>query len=83
MIDERPERARIVFDSLELESYSTEFPLAHIPFFSQHRPRIERIAVAHALKSIAFAVVTVALASQTSIKGFATLEEALGWARGR
>jgi hypothetical protein len=79
MIEERPERSRIVFDSLDLEGYSAEFPLAHIPFFARHRARI---GVAHTLRSIAFALATVALGSQTSIKGFGTLEETLSGVRG-
>jgi len=71
----------MVFDTLELESYSPNFPLSHIAFFKEHRGQIDRIAVAHELKSIAFAVATIALASQTNIKGFASVNEALRWLR--
>jgi hypothetical protein len=38
--------------------------------------------VAHELRSVAFAIATVSLASNTNIKGFASVAEALNWLRG-
>lgn len=81
IIEARHDRVSLVFDTLELESYSTEFPLSHVVLFRKYRERIHRIAVAHELKSIAFAVATIALASQTNIKGFSSVQEALRWVR--
>jgi hypothetical protein len=82
LIDAEAGRVSLLFDTIELESYSPSFSLAHIDFFKNYRARLNRIAVAHELKSIVFAISTVALASSTTIKGFATRAEALGWILG-
>ena len=81
LIESETGRVSIVFETLEIESYSPEFPLNHIEFFKKWRDRIHKIAVVHSLKSIAFAVATVSLASNTNIKGFSSASEALGWLR--
>lgn len=69
----------ILFEAMHLESYSPKFPLAHIDFFRNYHSRLDRIAVAHVLKSISFAIATVSLASDTNIKGFPAVAEALVW----
>lgn len=79
LIDRQQGRVCILFDAMELESYSPKFPLAHIDFFRDYHPRLGRIAVAHLLKSISFAIATVSLASNTDIKGFPSLAEATTW----
>jgi len=79
LIESEQGRVSILFHTLEIEGYSPQFPLSHIDFFKKYRTRIHRIAVLHELKSIAFAVATVALASNTNIKGFSSLSDALGW----
>lgn len=81
LIEAQTGRVSLVFETLAIEGYSPEFPLRHVDFFKQYRARLHRIAVVHELKSIAFAVATVSLASSTSIKGFASMREALGWLR--
>ena len=78
---EAEQRVCIVFDAMALESYSAKFPLAHVEVFRRFHSRLGRIAVAHHLKSIAFAIATVSLASHTNIKGFPSRDEALAWLR--
>jgi hypothetical protein len=53
--------------------------MGHIDLFTKYRPLIHRIAVAHRIPSVGFAVATVALASQTNIKGFGDRSTALSW----
>jgi hypothetical protein len=79
LIDDQHGRVSILFDALELESYSPKFPLAHIDFFRDYHARLGRIAVAHVLKSVSFAIATVSLASNTDIEGFPSLAEATTW----
>lgn len=81
LIDAERAPLSIVFDAMELQSYSPKFPLAHIDFFRKYHRRLRRIAVAHELRSIAFTIATVSLASNTSIKGFPSHEAALAWVR--
>jgi hypothetical protein len=81
LIEAAPGRSSLVFETLSLESYSPEFPLRHIDFFKKYRARLHRIAVVHELKSIAFAVATVGLASSMNIRGFGSMQDALGWLR--
>lgn len=81
LMDAERTQVCIVFDAMDLESYSPKFPLAHIDFFRNNQPRLKRIAVAHELKSISFAIATVSLASSTNIKGFPSMAEALVWLR--
>jgi hypothetical protein len=81
LIESQAERVNIVFETLGIDGYSPEFPMRHIDFFKQWRARIHKIAVVHSLKSIAFAVATVSLASNTNIKGFSSLPDALSWLR--
>ena len=81
LIDAEREPVSIVFDTMEIQSYSHKFPLAHIEVFRKYQRRLRRIAVAHELKSISFTIATVSLASHTSIKGFPSREAALAWVR--
>lgn len=82
LIDRERKQVRIVFNAMTLESYSPKFPIAHIDFFRNYQPRLGRIAVAHELKSISFAIATVSLASNTNIRGFPSMGEALAWLHG-
>ncbi|MFT3926714.1 MAG: STAS/SEC14 domain-containing protein [Myxococcales bacterium] len=81
LIDAESGPVSLLFEAMELHSYSPKFPLAHIDFFRDYHARLHRIAVAHELKSIAFAIATVSLASNTLIKGFPNVADAMAWLR--
>src|SRR5688572_1736410 len=69
MVKAQKARVSLLYNALPLDGYSFTFPMKHIEPFRTWFGTLYKVAVAHTIPSIAFAIATVALASRTNIKG--------------
>lgn len=69
----------ILYNTLPLTGYHYSFPMNHIGPFRTWLGKLRKVAVAHTIGTIGFAIATVSLASKAKIKGFPTREAALEW----
>lgn len=76
-------KASLLFNVLAISGFHRDFPVAHIgPFRAWVSGELlHKIAVAHTLPAVRFAIASVSLASGTNIRGFSDRRAALEWAR--
>ncbi len=69
----------ILYNTLSMRSYHFSFPMKHIPPFRNWLGKLRKVAVAHKIPSIGFAIATVSLATKVHIKGFPERNQAIAW----
>jgi len=69
----------LLFNALTIDGYDLAWPTAHIAPFRAWLGKLRKVAVAHHMASIGFAIATVSLAARIKIKGFASREDAIKW----
>lgn len=69
----------ILYNALAIDGYDLAWPTAHITPFRAWLGKLRKVAVAHKMASIGFAIATVSLATKVKIKGFSDRDEAIQW----
>jgi len=79
LLAEQPDKMFVLYDLSGLTGFYQGQVMAHARAYAEMAPKVHAIAATHVTAAVRFGIVTVALFTQLTVKGFATRKEGEAW----